>query len=115
MRKSKAPTSVTTAILTLITIIFWAGFEIYHSITTKPVPPVSAEIINPIDPTLDTKTLDSLLGRTFLIDNDIKNVEINSQTPTPTPSPVETVSPFATESPLSTGSASPSPTPTSTP
>lgn len=107
MKKSHAPTSVTTAILTLITIMFWAGFEIYHSITNKPVPPVSAEIINPVDPTLDTNTLNSLLGRTFLIDNDIRNVQISSQTPTPAPSP--------TEVPVATESGNPSPTPTSTP
>ncbi len=120
MKKLKTPTAVTTAVLTLITIFFWAGFEVYRSLTVKPVPPVPAEIINPITPSLDTKTLNSLNQRIFLTDDQIGNTTgttapISTVTPTLTPSPIPSSSPSATIAPIASASATPSTTPTATP
>lgn len=106
MKRLKTPKGVTTAILTLITIFFWAGFEVYHSLTQKPAPVVAPDIINPIDPTLDTKSLDSLQQRLFFTDDEIGNTQIASS-----PTPVATLAPVASESasPIPTSSASASP------
>ncbi|CAN5341781.1 hypothetical protein BH10PAT1_BH10PAT1_1940 [soil metagenome] len=110
MKKKRAPTAVTTAILTLITIFFWVGFEVYHSIIAKPAPPVAAEIINPLDPTLDTKSLDEIKNRQFLDENTLNTIPtiapIIVETPLPSPTPVETASASAT--PTETPSPSPS-------
>jgi hypothetical protein len=112
MKGFKTPTAVTTLILTLITVLFWAGFEIYRSFTIKPAPPVPVPILKPLNPTLDTKSLDSLQSRIFLDDSQIGTTVLVTATPNPTLTP----SPTATASPLeATTSASPSVTPTSTP
>jgi hypothetical protein len=103
MKKRKTPQAVTTMILTLITIFFWAGFEVYRSFTTKPIPPVPAEILNPLDPTLDTASLNSLNQRLFLNENEIGN------------SVASGAAVFATLPPEVTPTGSPSATPVSTP
>lgn len=114
MKKIKTPTAVTTAVLTLITIFFWAGFEIFRSLTVKPSPVVAQEIVSPLDPTLDTKTLDSISQRTFLNDSDIGNTvasTTNTQPTTPTTAPTFPPAPFPTF--VASSSAFPSPTATS--
>lgn len=113
MKKSRTPTSVTTAVLTLITVIFWAGFEIYRTLTIKPEPPVPQPIIRPLDPTLDIKTLQSIGQRTFLSDDQIGNTQ-PTVTLAPTATPAVTTTPLATASatPIATSSASPVPTKT---
>lgn len=65
MKNIKAPRLVTIGILTLITVIFWVGFEVFRIFTVKPTLPVSDQIINPIDPILDLGSLDRLQGRIF--------------------------------------------------
>lgn len=112
MKKIKTPTTVTTAILTLITIFFWAGFEIYRAITAKPIPVVPPEIINPVDPALDTKTLEGLSQRLFFSEETINNT-ITSKLPSPTPG--VSAPPIAT--PPATQSATPTtlPVPSATP
>ena|SRR5260221_261252 len=93
MKKLKTPTAVTTGVLTLITIIFWAGFELYRAFTIKPTPTVPAEIMNPLDPSLDTKSLDGLGQKLFIPETQINNVVVGTSTPAPTPSPIPTNSP----------------------
>ena len=83
MRKTKTPTLVTTAILTLITILFWAGFEVYRSLTIKPAPPVPPNILLPLDPTLDVNSLNAIQSRIFLTNDQIG---ATSATPSATPS-----------------------------
>lgn len=107
MKKLKTPTAVVTAILTLITIFFWAGFEIYHALTTKPAPPVPAEIINPLDPTLNTKSLDSISQRLFLSDTQIGNTQAQTPTPVPTQTPSPTPNATASATPVASPSATP--------
>lgn len=109
MQKRKTPTAVTTSVLTLITIFFWAGFSIYRAITTKPVPPVPVEITEPLDPTLDTQALDDLSQKTYLQDNEIGSFQVSSSSATATP--IVTATPVATTSATQIPTASPSATP----
>lgn len=115
MKKIKTPTAVTSAVLTLITIFFWAGFEIFRSFTTKPTPTVAQEVIQPLDPTLDTKALDNLSQRLHFQDSDIGDLSI-SVTSSPLPQPtVPSSVPPAIPSSLPVSSASASATPTEIP
>src|SRR5258708_33500545 len=112
MKKLKTPTAVTTAVLTLITIFFWAGFEVYRSLTVKPVPTVAEAVIKPIDPSLDTNTLGKLQQRIFLTNDQIGNIQAVTEptaTPQPTLLPQSTVPPGATPFATSTASAKATP------
>ncbi len=108
MKKSRTPTPVITAVLTLITIVFWLGFEVFRTLTVKPEPTVPQPIVRPLDPTLDINTLQSIGQRAFLSDDQIGNVQPVVPTVAPTATPV-TVTPTASASatPIATGSASP--------
>ncbi len=110
MKRFKTPKAVTTLILTLITIFFWAGFEVYRSFTVKPSPTVPEVIINPINPVLDTNSLNSIKQRIFLDDNQIGNTAPTAS-PTLSPTPIPTSSPTATPTITATPSAIPSATP----
>ncbi len=97
MKKIKTPTAVTSAGLTLITIFFWAAFEVYRALTIKIPPPVPKEIVNPLDPTLDTQVLNNLSQRLFFQEGDIGNLEVSSLvTATPIATPTATASAKAT-------------------
>lgn len=111
MKKVKTPTAVITAVLTLITIIFWVGFELYRALTFKPAPPVPQTIINPLDPTLDTKALQSLQQRMFLNDSEIGNTQATATTPAPA---APTTAPLVVPTPQATQSATPSASPQTT-
>lgn len=112
-KKLKTPTLVTTAILTLITVIFWVAFEVYRTITAKPAPTVPQEIISPLNPTLDGEILNKLSQRINLTETEVGNLRAEEpQTPTPIPTPEETEIPVATES--GEVVASPSGTPVAT-
>ncbi len=111
-KKLKTPTLVTTAVLTLITVIFWVAFEVYRTITHKPPPVVPEEIILPLNPTLDQNILNGLSKRINLGESEVGNLTAENQTPTPVPTPEVTEAPVATES--ATPTASPSGTPVAT-
>lgn len=111
MKKAKTPTAVITAVLTLITLVFWAGFEVYRSLTTKPAPSVPPDIISPLDPSLDTNALSNLTSRLYFSDSDIGNIQIQTS-PTPLPTVVPTATPTASPTATSSGEIT-SPTPSS--
>jgi len=71
MRKPKAPRSVTVAIFTTITIIFWVFLSLYRVLTTKPDAEVPPEILAPINPSLDTETLRILSNRVFFEESEV--------------------------------------------
>ena len=71
MNKTKVPSIVTVAVLTLITSVSWVLFSIYRIFTSKPLPSVPAEILEPISPTLDTKQIDIIETRLFYDDSQI--------------------------------------------
>lgn len=45
------------AILTLVTVIAWIGFDIYHAATTSTITPVQQDLIKPLTPTFDHDTI----------------------------------------------------------
>lgn len=65
MKKLKVPSSVTIAILTLITIIFWIVFGVIRIIVFKPSPSIPEQILTPLNPTLDKKTVDKIQERIY--------------------------------------------------
>lgn len=109
--KKKAPGTVVTIILTLITILFWAGYVTYQAIR-KPVKyEVDPEIIKPFSASLDTETLDKLPSRIYFEESQLPEsvivetlpeetttVEVASESASPTPTPETSPSPQATQS-----------------
>lgn len=65
MKPPKVPSLVSIAILTAITLIFWAFFTAYRVFTTKPPLSVPTELIEPLSPSLDRNTLDKVEGSVF--------------------------------------------------
>ena len=97
MRKPKPPKLVTIAITTTITIIFWIFLTLYRVLTTKPAPSVDPALLEPIDSSLDTVSLENMKGRIFFeegsfvpppINNeDSKTNVVNRFVPSETPEP----------------------------
>lgn len=96
MKNIKAPKLVTIAILSLITAVFWVGFEIFRAFTVKPEPPVEATIISPINPTLDVATLSSLQDKVFFEESQISEIVVATPIPIPEATPIPTVEPTPT-------------------
>jgi hypothetical protein len=67
--KKTTPFIVKFAIMTLLTALVWVGFDVYRAFTQKPPPAVSAEILAPVDPTLDSATLEKLTNRVYFEKN----------------------------------------------
>ena len=105
MKKPKAPKLVTTAITTTITVIFWIFFTLYQVLTTKPAPSVDPKLLEPINPTFDTKTLDKITERGFFEEGSFVSLQQLQPTVEPAPEPVveTTVEP---ETPTPTQTAS---------
>lgn len=53
----------TLAVLSLITVIIWAAYEIYYAFNKTTVPEVFEELILPLDPELNVNLLNSLKDR----------------------------------------------------
>lgn len=87
MRKPKAPKLVHIAILTTITVLAWVFFETYRALTSQPDVNVPEEILEPLNPNLDTATLDKINQRVYFEESKI--IELLVQ---PTPTPVATPS-----------------------
>lgn len=105
MNKRKSlPRLVKLGIMTAFTTFVWIGFEVYRTFTSQPPPVVPDEVIAPLDPSLDTTTLNSIQGRVFFEDSQINEIQLS------TPS---TPQPTGETSPTPTATASPTPTPTS--
>ncbi len=112
MKNIKAPRMVTIAILSLITVVFWVGFEVFRIFTRRPEEPVPPEIILALDPTLDQTALSKLQGRVYIEDSTISLPSIApSATVAPIPEPTVAPSPEAvattSATPTATASASP--------
>lgn len=94
MNQQKLPNLVNIAIFTLITILAWIGFGVFRQVTKEPEPEVNQEILEPLDPTLDTSTLNQLESRVYLSDPEVEALvgqtivieeEEESVLPSPTP------------------------------
>lgn len=94
--QKKLPSLVTIAILTVITVTFWTGLEVYRALTIKPTPNVPANILAPVNPNLDAGALNKLQNRIDVPDSEIKTVIVEPQSQTPVPTIAPTAAPEAT-------------------
>jgi len=107
-KNKKTPSLISTLILTTITLVSWVFFSIYRAFV-KPQPVVvPPEILEPIDPELDTDSLNKLKERFYLNEEEVPEITPPPKTETPSP----TTSPTITPSP--TNEAVPTATPINT-
>ena len=90
MKKTKLPSLVTVLILTLITVVMWAGFDVYRLIKSGPSPSVPANISQPLTPSLDQDSINQIESRIYLNDSQIPDnvVSSNPSATTPVSSPI---------------------------
>lgn len=103
MKKKGLPALVQLAILTLITSFVWISFEVFRAYTKTPNVDVPAEVRQPINPTLDQITLDSIVNKVYLSDEEIgdtvlQNIGSGQPEAQPTSAPEEVIVPESTES-----------------
>ena len=90
MEKQKRPSFVIIGILTVVTIFLWISFSVYRAFTTTPSIKVPDDILKPIIPTLDSKTLSKIDQRVFFEEGEIRQILISTPATTPTPTPIPT-------------------------
>lgn len=71
MKSKKLPSQVVVLILSVITIVSWAFFDILRAFVQKPAPTVEAEVIAPLTPSLDKKVLEEVGTRIYLEESQI--------------------------------------------
>lgn len=99
MKKSKAPPLVIVAVFTTITLLLWIFVGIYEILTSKPDSVVSPELLENIDPKLDTEVLNSLSGKLYFEDGQEIEIVKPSIAPSPTAIPSVSASPTGEEEP----------------
>lgn len=62
---NKLPNIIVLLILTLITTVFWISFNVYRVFTALPDTVVPTQISLPIDPKLDTNTLELIKNKSY--------------------------------------------------
>lgn len=66
MKKQKTPSLVTIGILTVITVIFWITFGVVRIFKGESqAVAIPAEILEPLNPTLDKNVVDKLYQRIY--------------------------------------------------
>lgn len=110
MKKNKLPNVISVLILTLITIIMWISFNVYWAVTGKPTPSVTQAISDPIDPTLDTDTINKIESSLYFDSSQIPQNVVTQTIVSATTIP--TIAPGPTAAPIASASASPTGTPT---
>lgn len=86
--------ALTLAILTLITVLTWIGFDLYRTLTKTEIPRVLQQQIAPLNPKVEVTTLEGLQQRTSFTQEELNQVTV----PTPEEELVEEVEEVATES-----------------
>ncbi|EKD57424.1 MAG: hypothetical protein ACD_57C00307G0002, partial [uncultured bacterium] len=76
MKKNSLPKPITILILTLLTALVWVGLNIYRSIAIKPAAPVSEDILKPLNPTLDTETIQKIEAAIFIQDSEVPPISV---------------------------------------
>lgn len=91
MKKDKLPNIVTILILTLITGIAWASFEVYRAFTTKSEVSVPSAVSDPITPIIDQTTIGKIENKIFIDTTQFPdNVVTKSSVAVPTAIPIAT-------------------------
>lgn len=62
---NKLPNVINLMILTLVTLLIWLSFTVIRSFTKEPAAVVPTEIVLPINPKLDTQTIDQMESRIY--------------------------------------------------
>lgn len=114
MRKQKTPSFVIIATLTVITIVSWVFYGVYQVFVTTPPLEIPPEVAAPIDPSLDTQSLDKLQKSVFFEDSEITRGIVTISTPTPTSIPLSQITPSPTPEVTPEGQLTVTPTPTET-
>lgn len=91
------------SIMTLITVLTWAGFDVYRAFHQTEIPQVLEQQIQPLDPQLEKEVLANLKERDF-----ISKEEAKSNLPLPVLEESELIKEELLESQGTTESASPS-------
>lgn len=97
MKKDKNPNYIRIGIFTIVTALCWIFFSVYRTLTSKPAPTLSAQILAPFSPTLDIAKIDEIQGRLFFEEGQTQL--IISQSPLPSPTPEATVEPTPASTP----------------
>ncbi len=98
-KREKTPPVVIFAILSVITVFVWVGFETYRAFTKDPTPTVPLEVTRALDPTLDEEQLADVVRRINLTEDEIGDTTlVQPETPEPTETPALT----QTEEPVET-------------
>lgn len=100
MKKSSLPKPITILILTLLTTVLWVGLNVYRTFTLKPSATVSESISKPLDPTLDTATIQQIQSTIYIPDSEIPQINAGG---------LKTTSPFATTTPVPTTASTATP------
>lgn len=87
MKKDKNPGYISIGIFTIITTISWIFFSAYRTLTAKPAPTLSSQILTSFSPNLDTAQVEEMQGRIFFEEGQTQSAISQNQTPTPEPSP----------------------------
>ena len=73
MRKKRKPRILTFVILTTLTILTWAAFDIWRAFS-RPVPTeVDPKIIEELDPNIDPKAIQEIRDRRFFSDEEARD------------------------------------------
>lgn len=83
MKKSKVPNLVVVAILTVITIVSWIGFDTYRHFAQESKTIVPKTILAPINPELDIQALSELEQSYFIDEDQIQPISINQSDENP--------------------------------
>lgn len=107
MKKSSLPKPITILILTLLTTVLWVGLNVYRTFTLKPSATVSENISRPLDPTLDTATIQQIQSAIYIPDSEIPQInaggsKTSSPIATATPTPISTATPESSSSAVTT-------------
>lgn len=74
MYKPKPPKLVTIAVITTITVIFWVFFGLYQILTRKPDVDVPQNLLEEINPNLDTTVLNQIQNRLFFEEGQVEAI-----------------------------------------
>lgn len=62
---NKLPNVIALMILTLVTLLIWLTFTIFRSFTREAAPVVPVEIVLPVNPKLDSSTVNQMQQRLY--------------------------------------------------
>ena len=102
MKKDKNPSYIKIGIFTVITTLCWIFFSAYRTLTSKPAPALSNQVLATFSPDLNTVKIEEMQGRIFFAEGETEPVIGQIPTPTPEPTPIPTTEPVPTEEPEAT-------------